>query len=83
MVEAELKLYYVQTTTNKIPLEYKRTKEGIEIKGDPEDVRGLAKFDLVTSKLPKIGTIFFFLKLPVAQWLSLSLHWIKRQLPFI
>jgi len=68
---------------DKTPLHYKRTKEGVEIKGDPSDVKLAMWFDLVTSKFSKLPLWALLGKFPLVSWVGKSWLWIKMHLPFL
>ena len=43
------------------PIEYKREKDKIEIRGDAADVKSMIWYDLLLNKLLQILRLFFFL----------------------
>lgn len=59
-------------------LYYKRTKDSIEIKGNPSDVKKLIWFDLITSKLLKAVPFITLLKIPLPHWMSLLWNKVKN-----
>jgi hypothetical protein len=65
-------------------LYYKRSKEGIEIKGDPSDVKWPMWFDLLLSRLPLlIVTIVLACTIPKASFIPIVFKWLQRKLPFL
>jgi hypothetical protein len=64
-------------------LSYKRNKGQVEITGEPNDVRHLMWFDLITSRLLWIVPIVILLFIaPKASFIPMLWQWVKKQVPF-
>lgn len=65
------------------PINYKREKNKIEIKGDPRDVRWIIVFDLVTSRFLGLAiTIFLLVTIPKTTLIPVFLKWLKGTMGF-
>ena len=69
--------------TKQTPITYKRDKDGMEITGNPKDVRGHIWFDQLSTWLVRLlPRLLLFCKLPMVSWLSAGWLWVKSKLPF-
>lgn len=73
-----------EMTTSKKPFSYKRGKTGVEINGEPDQVKWPMWFDLITSKLLWVFlAVTLLILMPKASLLPLLWQWLKKQLPFL
>lgn len=61
---------------NRTPISYKREKDKIEITGDPDDVKSLIWYHMITSTLLWPLRAIFFLKAPFIVFIY---NWIKSK----
>jgi len=65
-------------------LSYKRNKGQVEITGEPEDVRRIMWFDLITSKLLWVVPVVIMLFIaPKASFIPMLCQWLKKQMSFL
>lgn len=70
-------------TPKTTPINYKREKNKIEIKGDPCDVRWIIVFDLVSSRFFGLAiTIFLLVTIPKTSLIPVILKWLKSTIDF-
>lgn len=63
---------------------YKRDKHGVQLSGDPKDIKWAIWFDLISSRF--LGLVVFIILLigvPNISFVPAVWQWIKKQFPFM
>ncbi|HWK02978.1 MAG TPA: hypothetical protein VNS58_05080 [Puia sp.] len=61
-------------------ISYKRDKNKVEINGDPDDIKGVMWFDLISSRLWGVLPIVLLFVLPKGSVMLMLWQWVKKSM---